>query len=273
MTQKNKIKWLTSCRNTALIAVLALLTYGCAAPSENSALMSARDAYTQAKADPSVATNAAVPLYEAQKTLTRAGNAESDGEMTHLAYMATQQTAIAVAMAEQKAAELERQRLAGDTNRILLRQKEQQTAAATAQAAAANAQKMALEQELAALKAKKTDRGYVLTLGNVLFKTGKADLMPGAQRTIDQLVDFLNKHPEERISVEGHTDNTGSDSFNMMLSQSRAEAVASAVMVRGISRERITTKGFGEMYPLAGNDTASGRQENRRVKIVFLAGE
>ena len=270
MTQGTQNKWLAYCTNTFFIAVLALLSYGCAGPSENAALMSARDAYMQAKADPNVAANAAVPLYEAQKMLTQAENAENDVQMSHLAYMADRQTAIAVAMADQKAAEIERQKIAGDTNKILLRQKEQQAAAAEQQTAAATAQAMALEQELAALKAKKTDRGYVLTLGNVLFKTGKADLMPGAQRTIDQLASFLSNHPEKKISVEGHTDNTGNDSFNMMLSQRRAESVASAVMARGISGDRITTRGFGEMSPIAGNDTSSGRQQNRRVEIVFL---
>ncbi|MGB3221801.1 MAG: OmpA family protein, partial [Desulforhopalus sp.] len=105
------------------------------------------------------------------------------------------------------------------------------------------------------------------------FKTGEAGLMPGAQRAIGQLVGFLNNHPETKISVEGHTDNTGSESSNMMLSQKRAESVASALMARGISPDRITTKGFGEMYPVANNDSASGRQENRRVEIVFLSNE
>ena len=263
MILRNKSRWLSYCTHTFLIALLALLTYGCAGPSENATLMNARENYTQAKADPNVAKNAAVPLYEAEKMLAQAENAENDAEITHLAYMADKQTEIAIAVAEQKAAEMERQKIAGDTNKTLLRQKEQQTAAARAQAAA-------LAQELADLKAKKTDRGYVLTLGNVLFKTGKADLMPGAQRTIDQLVSFLNNHPERKISVEGHTDNTGSESSNMLLSQRRAESVASAIMARGISPDRISTRGFGEMYPIADNDTASGRQENRRVEIVFL---
>ncbi len=259
MTHENKNKWITYCSNTFFISVLALLIYGCAGPSENVALMNARDTYMQAKADPNVAANAAVPLYEAEKLISQAEHAESDVEMTHLAYMADKQTAIAVALADQKAAEIERRKIAGDTNKILLRQKDQKTAA--------------LEQELAALKAKKTDRGYVLTLGNVLFQTGKADLMPGAQRTIDQLAAFLKNHPEKKISVEGHTDNTGSASYNMMLSQSRAESVASAIMARGISPDRISTKGFGETYPIASNDTTSGRQQNRRVEIVFLSNE
>ncbi len=250
---------MTYLTNTFLIAILALLSYGCAGPSENAALMSARDSYQQAKADPNVRENAAVPLYEAEKLLNQAADAENDAEMTHLAFMAEKQTAIAVATAEKKAAEMEREKLAGDANKMLLRKKDQQAAA--------------LEQELAALKAKKTDRGYVLTLGNVLFKTGKADLMPGAQRTIDKLVGFLKNHPEKKISVEGYTDSTGSESFNMMLSQRRAESVASAIIAGGISPDRITTKGFGEMYPVADNDSASGRQQNRRVEIVFLSNK
>lgn len=259
MTQNNTSKLLTYLTNTFIISILALLSYGCAGPPENAALMSARDSYMQAKADRNVMANGAVPLYEAEKLLTQAADAENDAEMTHLAYMADKQTAIAVAIAEKKAAELEREKIAGDTKKILLRQKDQQV--------------VALEQELAALKAQKTDRGYVLTLDNVLFKTGEAGLMPGAQRAIGQLVGFLNNHPETKISVEGHTDNTGSESSNMMLSQKRAESVASALMARGISPDRITTKGFGEMYPVANNDSASGRQENRRVEIVFLSNE
>ena len=106
------------------------------------------------------------------------------------------------------------------------------------------AQAKELEQELAELKAKKTDRGFVLTLGDVLFATAKADLMPGAQRTIDQLAAFLNKYPTRKVVVEGHTDSRGSEAYNMTLSQHRAESVRSAIMARGISPDRITAKGL-----------------------------
>lgn len=273
MIQENKSNWLTHRTITLLIAGMAFLAYGCAGPVENTALKNARNAYMQAKADPNVEANGAVALYEAGKILTKAEHAESDTEMNHLAYMAEKQTAIAVAISEQKVAETERQRLAGDTNKILLRQREQQARDASREAAAALARSNALEQELNALKAKKTDRGFVLTLGDVLFATAKADLMPGAQRTIDQLAAFLNKYPDKKVSVEGHTDSRGSDSYNMMLSESRAESVRSAIMARGISFDRITAKGFGEMYPVANNATPAGQQQNRRVEIVISPDE
>ena len=95
------------------------------------------------------------------------------------------------------------------------------------------AQASTLEQELSALKAKKTDRGFVLTLGDVLFATGKADLMPGAQRANDQLAAFLLKYPTRTVSVEGHTDSMGSEQYNLMLSQDRALSVRSAIMASG----------------------------------------
>lgn len=264
-----------------LSATLALFVFGCArAPVENIALKDAREAYQNAKADPNVEANAAVPLYEAGKILKNAEIATSETQMSHLAYMAEKQTAVAVAIAEQKLAEAERRKLAKETDTILLEQKEQQTRKAQGEtrdaqqlADAAMAQASVLEQELSDLKAKKTDRGFVLTLGDVLFATGKADLMPGAQRANDQLAAFLNKYPTKTISVEGHTDSIGSSEYNETLSQYRAESVRSAIMARGISSDRITARGFGELYPVASNDTPAGRQQNRRVEILIQSPE
>ena len=261
-------------------AVLALFACGCAGPKENIVLNNAKAAYEKAKGDPTVAANASVPLYEAGQTLKSAEMATSDAETNHLAYMAEKQTAIAVTTAEQKLAEAERQKLAKDKDQILLEQRERQARNARGeaedsqkQAEAAEAQAKRLEQELAELKAKKTDRGFVLTLGDVLFVTGKADLMSGAQRTIDQLAGFLNKYPTKKVSVEGHTDSVGSEDYNFALSQRRADSVRSAIMARGISSDRISAKGLGELYPVASNDTPAGRQQNRRVEILILPGE
>ena len=254
-------------------AVLALFAFGCAGPKENIALNNAKAAYEKAKGDPNVATNASVPLYEAGRTLKSAEMATSDAETNHLAYMAEKQTAIAVTTAEQKLAETERQKLAKDKDQVLLEQRERQARKARGEADDANALAKKLEQELAELKAKKTDRGFVLTLGDVLFATGKADLMSGAQRTIDQLAAFLNKYPTKKVSVEGHTDSVGSEDYNLALSQRRAESVRSAIMARGISSDRISVKGLGMLYPVASNDTPAGRQQNRRVEILIPSGE
>lgn len=127
-----------------------------------------------------------------------------------------------------------------------------------------------LEQEMAELKAQKTDRGMVLTLGDVLFETGQAALMPGAMRTIDKLADFLRENPERNLVIEGHTDNVGSDEFNLKLSRRRAESVRDALLARGVGGARMITRRYGENYPVASNATAGGRQQNRRVEIIIL---
>ena len=261
-------------------SALALCVFGCAAPGENIALKNAKEAYANAKGDPNVEANASVPLYEAGRTLKKAEMAMNDAEKNHLAYLAEKQTAIAVVSAEQKLAEAEHRKLAKEKDQILLAQREQQVRSARGEAEnakqraeAAMAQAKKLEQELSELKAKKTDRGFVLTLGDVLFATGKADLLPGVQRTIDQLTAVLNKHPDQKVSVEGHTDSVGSDNYNLALSQRRAESVRRAIMARGIDSDRITARGLGEIYPVASNDTPAGRQQNRRVEILINSGE
>ena len=126
-----------------------------------------------------------------------------------------------------------------------------------------------LEEELKDLKAKRTDRGVVLTLGDVLFDTGKATLKPGAYQTIDRLAEMLKEVPGRKVQIEGHTDNTGSDETNQLLSQRRADAVAAALMQRGVSSDQISATGKGEGYPVASNNSATGRQQNRRVEMIF----
>jgi OmpA-OmpF porin, OOP family len=134
----------------------------------------------------------------------------------------------------------------------------------------AKAQVKEMEAELAELKGKQTERGIVLTLGDVLFATGKANLMPGAFMTVEKLADFLEKHPDRNVLIEGHTDSVGKAEYNLFLSKRRADAVSKVLMDKGVGSERISTKGYGETYAVAGNDTAAGRQQNRRVEIVVL---
>jgi OmpA-OmpF porin, OOP family len=126
-----------------------------------------------------------------------------------------------------------------------------------------------MQQELKDLQAKQTERGMVLTLGDVLFDTGKAVLKPGAYTTIDRLAQVLTSTHGSRVVIEGHTDSMGSDTNNQVLSEQRAQAVQSALMQRGVSASQISSVGKGETTPVASNDTASGRQSNRRVELIF----
>lgn len=136
--------------------------------------------------------------------------------------------------------------------------------------AAEHAKATALANELASLKAQQTDRGIVLTVGDVLFAPGKADVGPGAQRSIDKLADFLKAYPKRNVMIEGHSDNLGNEDFNVKLSQQRADAVREVLVARGIAPQRIRTKGYGPKFPVVDNDSAAGRQQNRRVEVLVL---
>jgi outer membrane protein OmpA-like peptidoglycan-associated protein len=165
--------------------------------------------------------------------------------------------------AEAKAREAEQARLQAEQARM-------QAESARAQTDAEQAKNAALLKELADLKGQQTNRGLVLTVGDVLFATGKAEVAAGGLRSIDKLAEFLKKNPTRNLLIEGHTDNTGAEDFNLRLSQQRADAVKDALVSRGVGADRITTKGYGPKYPVVANDTAAGRQQNRRVEVVVL---
>jgi outer membrane protein OmpA-like peptidoglycan-associated protein len=126
-----------------------------------------------------------------------------------------------------------------------------------------------LERQLSDMKARKTERGLVVTIGDVLFDNNRAEMRSGAGRSMDQLVAFMKQYPMRKALVEGFTDSVGSDVDNQNLSDRRAEAVRGALVGRGVAAERVTTQGYGEAYPVSDNDSASGRQANRRVEIVI----
>jgi outer membrane protein OmpA-like peptidoglycan-associated protein len=109
----------------------------------------------------------------------------------------------------------------------------------------------------------------VLTLGDVLFTTGSAALQAGASTRLNKLVAFLNQYPDRRVLIEGHTDNVGDAGYNQGLSQRRAETVQSYLTGQGIGSQRLTASGKGLSQPIAGNDSAAGRQQNRRVEIII----
>jgi outer membrane protein OmpA-like peptidoglycan-associated protein len=127
----------------------------------------------------------------------------------------------------------------------------------------------ALAAELRDIKARPTDRGMVITLGDVLFDTGSARLRSGALRVIDRLAIFLREHPDRTLAIEGFTDSVGNAVVNDELSRRRAESVRAALVDAGIDASRVVARGYGDSYPVASNDTAEGRQRNRRVEIVI----
>jgi outer membrane protein OmpA-like peptidoglycan-associated protein len=143
-----------------------------------------------------------------------------------------------------------------------------QSEASQRQAQDAEARSGRLEAQLKELDAKKTARGLVVTLGDVLFDTGKAQLKSGGIRGVQKLADVLKEYPQRNVLVEGFTDSTGGSSSNQDLSDRRAKAVRTALLETGIGAERITNRGYGQTFPVASNATATGRQLNRRVEIV-----
>jgi outer membrane protein OmpA-like peptidoglycan-associated protein len=119
------------------------------------------------------------------------------------------------------------------------------------------------------LQAQMTDRGVVMTLGDVLFDVGKSTLKPGGVRIVQKLAAYLQENAQRKVGVEGFTDSTGSDDFNQQLSEDRAESVKAALVNAGVAPDRITVTGYGETSPVATNDTPAGRQLNRRVEVVL----
>ncbi len=124
------------------------------------------------------------------------------------------------------------------------------------------------EAQLAALAAKQTERGLVITLGDVLFGNDLARLTADGMQTAQKLAQVLQQHPQRTVLVEGFTDSTGSSAHNQQLSERRANAVRTALLELGVAGERVAIRGYGEAYAVAANNTAENRQLNRRVEIV-----
>ncbi len=172
--------------------------------------------------------------------------------------------------AAMKAREAEQARMQAEAKAREAEQARIQAEARAREAERAKAEVDELLSQLSDLKAKQTERGIVLTMGDVLFAFDKAALSPEAFRNVDKLADFLRKHPNRSVLIEGHTDSVGSDEYNLDLSGKRAGAVKNALVAKGVGEERITPKGYGKKYPVASNKTSDGRQLNRRVEVVVL---
>jgi outer membrane protein OmpA-like peptidoglycan-associated protein len=127
-----------------------------------------------------------------------------------------------------------------------------------------------LQRQLENLQLRQTESGVVVTLGDVLFATGQAQLVEGARSSLEEVVDLLQTEPDKKIRVEGHTDSRGDAEANLKLSEQRAQAVVDALVSMGVDKERISAMGMGEDFPIDSNETEEGRARNRRVDVILL---
>ena len=288
------------------LSIAAILLAACAvAPQKPAGADDARAKLTRLQSNRDLAGRAPQATAEAERAVVAAEQPQSDRDLAaYRVYIADHKVEIATAQAHTRFLEDQRAALVAQgqnarldartreadnakdqaqaaladaqTQRLVASQARIQTdaansaAAASADQAAASAYQAAeLQRQIDALDARVTDRGLVLTLGDVLFTTGKAELNGGTTGHLDKLEAFLNKYPERTAHIEGYTDSVGSQSSNQSLSERRAESVSAYLRRQGVDASRLTASGRGESDPVAGNDSATGRQQNRRVEVTI----
>jgi outer membrane protein OmpA-like peptidoglycan-associated protein len=251
-----------------LVTLGSLLLSGCASSHSSSeqALEAAHSAFQKVKEDADVLRSAPKELIRAGESLARADRLSSywgsSEDVAHYAYLSQQHSAIAGQMSvlnlnQERAVklELERQRL--------------QLALREAKLLSVQEQSNWLEEQMVSLATTQSERGLVMTLGDVLFDAGHSDLKASANRTVLKLVQFLQLNPRRIVRIEGYTDSRGDAQENLELSRARAQAVADVLVDLGIDSKRIEVQGHGEAFPVTENASAKGRAQNRRVEIVF----
>ncbi|MFZ6674750.1 OmpA family protein [Undibacterium sp. Xuan67W] len=294
---------------TPVLLAMAVFVSACSSmPKTTSLLDQTRNDYAAAQSNPKVASYAPLEMKQATEALdqanTAANNKDNAEKIDKLAYIAKQKIALVVEVTKQKSAEADVANSGKERDQIRLDQRTNEAnqakisadqaklSAQIAQGETADAQRKAqmaqdeanaaqrqtldaqarasqLEAQLADLAAKKTERGMVITLGDVLFGTDMSRLNPDGMRTAKKLADVLQQNPQRTVLVEGYTDSTGTAAHNQQLSERRATAVRNALQEMGIAGDRVALRGYGEAFPVASNATAQDRQLNRRVEIVL----
>lgn len=275
----------------AIGVACALLAACAAAPTKPDGAADLRMRLTQLQGDPQLGTAAPLAIKEADIAVTAAEQPEPDKALAaHRVFVADRKIGIAQAQAESHVAVAQRKGLEDQREAMRLQARTQEADSANNRAAAAvadagnqkrdadnardataDAQRNAqeLQRQVDELQAKVTDRGLVLTLGDVLFTSGTAQLNIGSSGNLGKLAGFLDAHPERTVVIEGHTDSIGSEDYNQGLSQRRAEAVKSYLVGQGVGASRLTASGKGKSSPVGDNSSATGRQQNRRVEVII----
>ena len=236
------------------IVMLSVGLSACATPP-NDNLEQARANYSSLESDPQSLKLAALETQEAEQMLDKADKAFRQGDdedaVSQLAYVANQKVEIAKHTIDLRNAE---EKLGNMAN---LR--------ARAKLEARDAQIRSLQESM---EAKPTERGAMITFGDVLFDVNRADLRPSAIGKVQTLAQFLKDNPERKVLIEGFTDSTGSDQYNLDLSQRRADGLKHALARQGVDINRIATQGFGEEFAITDNSTPAARAMNRRVEVT-----
>lgn len=275
----NSTKSTLCLRKPLLIAFTSLLILGgCASsPKTPEGAVIAREKLTQLQNNPTLASKVSVAIRNADTAVKEAEIPRKDKALSdHLVFVAARE--VDVAWAQAKTRHLEDQR-AGlteqrDSERLDSRTREADQAKDAAERARMDADMArqdaeALRRQITELNAKETERGLVVTLGDMLFETGNSQLKGSAAENLAKLSSFLKAYPDRTLMIEGHTDNVGSEDSNLSLSQRRAESVRTYLLEQGISTNRLGAYGKGESSPVASNDSVSGRALNRRVEVII----
>ena len=131
-----------------------------------------------------------------------------------------------------------------------------------------------IERDIQGAKVERVGEGIKITFSSgILFDVDRADLKDGYKTELTELSTILNKYADTNILLAGHTDSTGGDDYNLELSKKRAQSVSSYLVTQNVNSARIATEGFGKSHPIASNDTAEGRAQNRSVEVAIWANE
>jgi outer membrane protein OmpA-like peptidoglycan-associated protein len=296
-----------SSRHTLIAAAVAavLLTACASTPVEPDGAAALRARLTQLQSDPQLGSRAPLAMEQANIAVTAAEKPEIDKvRVAHLEFMADRKISIARAEAESQLAVDQRKGLTEQREAMRLQARTAEADAANqranmaqantdaansrADAAQANASDQAqqaeaarlaaadaarqadeLQRQIDGLQARVTDRGLVLTLGDVLFASGAASLNPNGDQHLAKLAAFLSKYMDRTALIVGYTDSVGSQDYNLGLSQRRADSVKFYLVQQGIDSSRLSASGQGMSSPVADNSSATGRQQNRRVEVVI----
>ena len=244
-------------RNTVLIPALLALSVGLAACSHqpNVNLENAKTNFSALQTNPEATKVAALETKDASEWLDKAQKAyldkEDESTVDQLAYLTNQRVEVAKQTIALRTAENQIKNAGSDRAQALLDARGAQI------------------KQLRGLNAKQTERGTLVTFGDVLFDFDQASLKANSRDSITTLANYLIKNPDRKVIVEGYTDSKGSAAYNQGLSERRANAVKNALVRAGVDPSRIVAQGYGKEYPVASNATNSGRAQNRRVEVTI----